>query len=85
MFRFAGALGCVLVAIIAVLPSLVPFVLLRHNYAFAVRVSNVVSFIVLFGAGHSWGKHTDASPWRTRLLLVAVGVMMVAVAIPLGG
>lgn len=82
---FAGALGSVLVAVIAVLPSLVPFVLLRSDYALAIRVSNVVSFIVLFYAGYGWGKHTGSNPWKTGLLLAAVGVIMVAVAIPLGG
>jgi VIT1/CCC1 family predicted Fe2+/Mn2+ transporter len=82
---FAGALGCVLVAIIAVLPSLVPFVLLRHDYALAVRVSNLVSFAVLFRAGYNWGTYTGFSPWRTGLTLVGVGVLMVAIAIPLGG
>jgi hypothetical protein len=30
------------VAIVAVLPSLVSFVLLRHDFALAIRVSNVV-------------------------------------------
>jgi hypothetical protein len=82
---FAGALGCLIVAIIAVLPSLVPFVLLRNNYALAVRTSNLVSFAVLFHAGYNWGRYTGSSPWRTGLILVAVGVLMVAIAIPLGG
>lgn len=82
---FAGALGCVLVAVISVLPSLAPFVLLPNNPALAIRLSNVISFIVLFAAGYSWGKHTGANPWKTGLLLLFVGVLMVAVAIPLGG
>lgn len=82
---FAGALGCLLVAVLAVLPSLVPFVLLRDNYALAIRVSNIVSFAMLFGAGYRWGVHTGASPWKTGLLLVAVGALMVLIAIPLGG
>lgn len=82
---FAGALGSLLVAIFAVLPSLAPFVLLRHDYALAIRVSNIVSFAVLFYTGYQWGRYTGASPWRTGLMLFAVGVLMVAVAIPLGG
>lgn len=82
---FAGAVGCVLVAIVAVLPSLLPLVLLRHDYALAVRVSNLVSFAVLFYAGYNWGRYTGSSPWRTGLTLVALGVVMVAIAIPLGG
>jgi len=80
-----GAFGSVLVAIIAVLPSLAPLLLLRSNYALAIRVSNVVSFVVLFIAGYQWGRHTGANPWKTGLLLFAVGAIMVLIAIPLGG
>ncbi|MCC6167205.1 MAG: hypothetical protein IT329_08270 [Caldilineaceae bacterium] len=82
---FAGALGCVVVAVIAVLPSLVPFLLLRGNYYLAIRLSNVVSFIMLFVAGYFWGAYTGSSPVKTGLLLVMAGVLMMLVAIPLGG
>jgi hypothetical protein len=82
---FAGAVGCVLVALIAVLPSLAPLVLLRQDPMLALRVSNVISFIVLFAAGYSWGTHTGANPWKTGLLLFFIGAIMVLVAILLGG
>ncbi len=82
---FAGAAGSVLVAVVAVLPSLVPLVLLRGDYELAIRVSNVVSFSVLFGAGYRWGKHTGTNPWKTGMLLATVGLIMVLIAIPLGG
>jgi VIT1/CCC1 family predicted Fe2+/Mn2+ transporter len=82
---FAGALGCVLVAVLAILPSLLPFVLLRNDLALAIRASNVVSFVMLFVAGYQWGQHTGASPWKTGALLVTVGLVMVLIAIPLGG
>lgn len=80
-----GALACVFVAVVVVLPSLIPFVLLRHDYALAIRVSNVISFAMLFYAGYEWGKYTNTSPWKTGLILVGVGVLLVAIAIPLGG
>lgn len=82
---FTGALGHVLVAIVAVLPSLTPLVLLRNDYDLAIRVSNVVSFLVLFLAGYNWGKYTGANPWKTGMLLMSVAVVMVLIAIPLGG
>lgn len=82
---FTGAVGCVVVALLAVVPSFVPIVLLRDNFDLAIRLSNIVSFVVLFGAGYSWGRHTGANPWRTGLLLVAVAAIMVAIALPLGG
>jgi VIT1/CCC1 family predicted Fe2+/Mn2+ transporter len=82
---FTGALACVFVAVMAVLPSLIPFVILRRDYALAIRVSNVVSFAVLFYAGYQWGQYTSANPWKTGLVLVGVGVLLVAIAIPFGG
>jgi hypothetical protein len=81
----AGGFGSVLVAVIAVLPSFVPFLLFYNNPALAIRLSNIVSFMVLFMLGYQWGKHTGASPWKTGLLLASVAAIMVLIAIPLGG
>jgi hypothetical protein len=47
--------------------------------------SNIVSFAVLFYASYEWGKYTNASPWKTELILVGVGLLLLALAIPLGG
>lgn len=80
-----GALGHVVVAILAVLPSLAPLVLLRHDFDLAIWISNFVSFIVLFIVGYQWGRYTGANPWKTALLLTAVAVAMVLIAIALGG
>ncbi|MCA9981344.1 MAG: hypothetical protein KDD89_10935, partial [Anaerolineales bacterium] len=65
----AGGLGSVLVAMLAIIPSLIPLLIFQDDYMLAIRISNVVSFIVLFWAGYSWGKHIGVSPWRTGLLL----------------
>lgn len=81
----AGGFGSVLVAVIAVLPSFVPFLLFYNNPALAIRLSNIVSFVVLFLLGYQWGKHTGASSWKTGLLLASVAAIMVLIAIPLGG
>lgn len=80
-----GGLASVLVAVLAVAPSFLPLLILRHDYALAIRLSNVVSFIVLFLAGYEWGRFTGMNRWKTGLLVVAVGMLLVAIAIPLGG
>lgn len=80
-----GALGHVVVAILAVIPSVIPFIVLRHDYNLAIRVSIIVSFVVLFIAGYRWGAYTGANPWKTGLLLLAVAAALVLIAIPLGG
>ena len=82
---FSGVLGHVLVAVIAVIPSLIPFLVLRHDYDLALRLSFLVSFIVLFVAGFRWGVYTGANPWKTGLLLVSVAAGLVVIALLLGG
>lgn len=79
------ALGHVLVAILAVIPSTIPFLVLRHDFALALRVSIIVSFVMLFIAGFRWGRYTGTSPWITGLLLTSVAVALVVIALLLGG
>jgi VIT1/CCC1 family predicted Fe2+/Mn2+ transporter len=80
-----GGLTHVPVALFAVLPSLVPLVMLEKNFDLAILISNLVSIIVLFVVGYRWGKHTGGNPWRIGLLLMAVAMVMVLLAILLGG
>jgi VIT1/CCC1 family predicted Fe2+/Mn2+ transporter len=80
-----GAFGSALVALIAVAPSLVPLYFLSVDLTLAIRVSNIVSFAVLFALGFSWGRYTGANSWKTGLGLAAIGLIMVLIAIPLGG
>jgi VIT1/CCC1 family predicted Fe2+/Mn2+ transporter len=81
----SGGLGILLVSIVAVLPSLLPFVLISFDASLALRVSNVVSFAVLFACGWQWGRRTQSNPWVTGLMLMLAGAAMVLIAIPLGG
>ena len=77
-----GAVGCVLVALISVLPSLAPFLVLRGDFMLALRVSNLVSFGMLFAAGWGYGHYSRMNPWKTGLaMLAAGGVLGVAAAI----
>lgn len=80
-----GGLGSVLVAVLAVLPSLIPLVLLRDTYWLALRISNLVSFAVLFYTGYQWGRYSGASPWKTGLMLVTVAISLALLAMALGG
>jgi hypothetical protein len=80
-----GAVAAALLSVVAVLPSLLPLLLVPDNFALAIRISNVVSFLVIFATGYSWGIHTDTNPWKTGLLLASVCLAMVLVAMLLGG
>ena len=74
-----------MVAILAVLPSLIPLILVRGNDQLAIRISNFVSIILLFIAGYRWGKYTGFNPVRTGLVLMTIALAMVLVAMLLGG
>ncbi len=80
-----GAVATVLLYVVAVLPSLLPLLLLPDNTALAIRISNIISFCVIFATGYSWGVHTDTNPWKIGLLLSSLCLAMVLVAIWLGG
>lgn len=80
-----GAVATVLLSIVAVLPSLLPLLLLPNDTALAIRISNVVSFMVVFAAGYSWGIHTSTNPWKKGLLLASICLALVLVAMWIGG
>jgi hypothetical protein len=80
-----GAVATVGLYILAVLPSLLPLLLLPDNTALAIRISNAVSFIVVFITGYIWGIHTGTNPWKKGLLLSSVCLAMVLVAMLIGG
>lgn len=79
-----GAVATALLSVLAVLPSLLPLLLL-DNITFAIHISNVVSLVVIFTTGYSWGNHTGTSPLKTGLLLASVCLAMVLIAALLGG
>jgi hypothetical protein len=80
-----AAVAHVFVAIIAVIPSLIPLLLFSNNLVLAIRFSNLISFAVLFITGYRWGKYVGVNPIRTGMIIMAVAIMLALLAIPLGG
>jgi VIT1/CCC1 family predicted Fe2+/Mn2+ transporter len=78
-----AALVCILVLATAI-PAAVPFLLIDDQYL-ALRVSNAVLVGLLFLVGFHWGRHVGARPWIAGTLIMSVGLVLVLVAIPLGG
>jgi VIT1/CCC1 family predicted Fe2+/Mn2+ transporter len=79
-----AALVCFLVLITA-FPAALPFLFIENSYV-ALRVSNAILIGLLFLVGARWGRHVGAPrPWLTGLLTMAIGVVLVLIAIPLGG
>jgi hypothetical protein len=79
----AAALILALVVLTAV-PAALPFLFIDDSYT-ALRVSNGLISALLFVVGYFWGKHVGGHPVKSGLLVMAIGVTLVLVAIPLGG
>jgi len=66
------------------LPAVVPFLIVR-DARLALRASNAILIGLLFYVGWHWAGYTGASPWRTGLSMMLLGIGLVVVAIALGG
>jgi hypothetical protein len=79
-----GALGVFLLVSLSTFPVVIPF-LVFSNVQLALRMSNLVAIVMLFCLGYWLAEHGGYHPWRTGLSVVLLGVLLVAIAIALGG
>jgi VIT1/CCC1 family predicted Fe2+/Mn2+ transporter len=79
-----GALGVFLLVFLSTLPVVVPF-LFFSNVRVALRLSNLVAIVMMFAVGRTLARHAGFSPWWTGLAFVALGALLVAITIALGG
>jgi VIT1/CCC1 family predicted Fe2+/Mn2+ transporter len=68
----------------ATLPAAVPFMFIDEPMR-ALRTSNAVLIALLFAVGYRWAKYTNVGPWIAGIGMMTLGVILVAIAIPLGG
>ncbi len=83
-FDALGAATVCLLAFLSTFPVALPFVFV-HETVPALRVSNAVAIVMLFLLGRSLGRYAGSPPWRTGLALVGLGVVLVGIAMALGG
>ena len=81
---YVGAVGVFLLVVLTTFPVIVPFMLFTET-ALAMRVSNAVAVVTLFVAGYTLGRHSGGVPWRSGFVMVAIGVLLVAATMALGG
>jgi VIT1/CCC1 family predicted Fe2+/Mn2+ transporter len=81
---FLGALACFLLVFLSTFPVVIPF-LLMHDPMRALRFSNAIAIVLLFAAGYELAKASGFRPWRTGLVMVAIGAALVGLTIALGG
>lgn len=79
-----GALAVFLLVFLSTFPVVVPFLFMDDPIQ-ALRISNGIAIAMLFFTGYVIGKYAGHRPWRTGLSLVAVGILLVAVTMALGG
>jgi VIT1/CCC1 family predicted Fe2+/Mn2+ transporter len=81
---FLGATGVFLLVFLSTFPVVIPF-LVVGEVTLALRASNAVAIAMMFATGWSLGRYAGRSGWRTGLGLVALGFVLVGIAMALGG
>jgi len=81
---FYGALASFWLVFVSCLPAAIPFLIFSEPQV-ALRVSNFLLIIGLFYVGQKWADYAGKNRVVFGLALVAVGLMLVGVAILLGG
>jgi len=82
--NWRGAVGVFLLVFVSTFPVVVPFLLIG-NVAVALRVSNAVAIVLLFGAGYMLAGYAGLRRVPTGLAMVGLGAALVGLAIVLGG
>jgi VIT1/CCC1 family predicted Fe2+/Mn2+ transporter len=79
-----GAAAVFLLVVLSTFPVVIPF-LLFSTAQVALRVSNLVAIVMLFFLGYWLAQHSGHRPWLTGASMVLLGVVLVGIAIVLGG
>jgi VIT1/CCC1 family predicted Fe2+/Mn2+ transporter len=80
--RGAALVFCIVLG--TAIPAVLPFLLIDNAYA-ALRLSNLLLIGSLYVVGFYWGRHVGAVPWQAGCLIMSIGLLLVLIAIPLGG
>jgi VIT1/CCC1 family predicted Fe2+/Mn2+ transporter len=62
----------------------IPFLVMRSALP-ALRVSNTLAIVMLFVAGHAYGRITGQRPWVIGILMVILGGVLAGLTMALGG
>jgi VIT1/CCC1 family predicted Fe2+/Mn2+ transporter len=79
-----GAFGVCILVILSTFPVVIPFIVVE-DARLALRASNTLAVLLLFVCWFLFGRHAGLPPWITGLIMVAVGIILVSIAIALGG
>jgi VIT1/CCC1 family predicted Fe2+/Mn2+ transporter len=79
-----GAIAIFWLVFLSAIPAVLPFMVFSNRFV-ALRVSNLLLLTMLFRVGYHWARATRSKPWIFGSTLVLVGLVMVAIAMALGG
>jgi len=79
-----GAVAVFVLVVGAAIPSAIPYLLIGDPLL-ALRVANFVQVALLFVVGFHWARSIGGQAWLTGLVMMLSGVLLVGVAIALGG
>jgi VIT1/CCC1 family predicted Fe2+/Mn2+ transporter len=81
----AGAVAIFWLELLACVPAVVPFIIFAHHPGFALRLSNGVMIVALFVVGQQWASYVGLNRLLTGVLMSSIGLVLVGVALLLGG
>jgi VIT1/CCC1 family predicted Fe2+/Mn2+ transporter len=79
-----GAVGVFLLVFLSTFPVVIPFIFM-HNAGPALRASNAIAIVMLFGLGYAFGRCAGRNPWVMGISMVILGAGLVALTMALGG
>ena len=79
-----GAVACFWLVLVSCLPASLPFFFISNPHL-ALRISNLLLIALLFLVGQKWAQYAGANRLAAGGAMVAIGLLMVGIAIPLGG
>lgn len=82
--EWLGAAGVFLLVALSTFPVVLPFMFMA-SVPLAMRVSNGIAMVMLFAMGCAFGRIVGGRPLRMGLAMVALGALLVALTIALGG
>jgi hypothetical protein len=81
---FYGAVACFWLVFVSCFPAAIPFLIFSQPH-FALRISNFLLIALLFLVGQKWAQYVGTNRLVAGLTMVAIGLLLVSVAILLGG
>jgi len=80
----ARGTGVFLLVFLSTFPVVIPFLFMKNTWL-ALRVSNAIAMVILFGTGWAFGRITGRLPWVMGISMVLLGAILVGLTMALGG